>query len=98
MPGGLSYHEGSRRYIATPSDGGRPFEFDDPDFNFKSLRVNAIFRWEWRPGSALYLVWTEQREDDRRPGQFRLRRDLGSTFSAPGDDVLMFKLAYWFQR
>jgi hypothetical protein len=97
-PGGLSYDEASGRYIATPSDGGSRFQFHNPDFNFKSLRVNAIFRWEWRPGSALYLVWTEQRQDERHPGQFVLRRDLGSTFAAPADDVLMFKLAYWFQR
>ena len=46
----------------------------------------------------MYLVWTEQRQDARHPGQFLLRRDIGSTFGAPADDVLMFKLAYWFQR
>ena len=96
--GSLTYDPSTRKYTATPADGGATFEFDDPDFNFKSLRLNAIFRWEWRPGSALYLVWTEQRQDDAYPGQFPLRRDLGSTFSAPADDVLMFKLAYWFQR
>jgi hypothetical protein len=97
-PGQLTFDPIARRYTATPADGGATFGFDDPDFNVKSLRLNAIFRWEWRPGSAMYLVWTEQRDDDRHPGQFELRRDLGRTFSAPGDDVLMFKLAYWFQR
>jgi len=94
----LAYDSAARRYTAAPGDGGANFQFDDPDFNFKSLRLNAIFRWEWRPGSALYLVWTEQREDHRHPGQFALSRDLGGTFSAPANDVLMFKLAYWFQR
>jgi hypothetical protein len=97
-PGQLTFDPIARRYTAYPADGGATFGFDDPDFNIKSLRLNAIFRWEWRPGSTMYLVWTEQRDDDRHPGEFRLRRDLGSTFSAPGDDVLMFKLAYWFQR
>ncbi len=97
-PGRLTFDPIAKRYTANPADGGATFGFDDPDFNFKSLRLNAIFRWEWRPGTALYLVWTEQRQDERHPGQFVLRRDLGSTFSAPGDDVLMFKLAYWFQR
>src|SRR6185503_5410578 len=65
-----------KQYLVNPGDGGEPFRFDNPDFNFKSLRLNAIFRWEWRPGSALYLVWTEQRQDERHPGQFVLRRDL----------------------
>ena len=97
-PGSLTYDPAALQYTAVPADGGAPFQFDDPDFNFKSLRLNAIYRWEWRPGSAIYVVWTEQRHDDAYPGQFQLGRDLGSTFSAPANDVLMFKLAYWFQR
>jgi hypothetical protein len=96
--GTLAYDAASRTYAVSPGDGGEPFTFDDPDFNFKSLRLNAIFRWEWRPGSALYLVWTEGRIDESRPGTFSLRRDLGDTFGAPADDVVMFKVAYWFQR
>ena len=95
--GTIAHDAAGRSYEVTPG-GGAPFTFSDPDFNFKSLRLNAIYRWEWRPGSALYLVWTEQREDQARPGEFAFRRDLGSTFRAPADDVLMFKMVYWFQR
>ena len=96
--GVLTYDPDARRYAVAPGDGGLTFGFDDPDFNFKSLRLNAIFRWEWKPGSAIYLVWTEQREDLEHPGQFAFRRDLGRVFRSPADDVLMFKIAYWFQR
>jgi Domain of unknown function (DUF5916)/Carbohydrate family 9 binding domain-like len=96
--GSIDYDRLARQYTVTPGDGGVPFTFDDPDFNFKSLRLNAIFRWEWRPGSAMYLVWTEQREDHAYPGEFVLGRDLRGTFRAPADDVIMFKIAYWFQR
>ena len=96
--GTLSYAPVSRQYTVVPGDGGAPFSFGDPDFNFKSLRLNAIFRWEWRPGSALYFVWTEQREDDARPGRFALGRDVRGVFGAPADDVILFKIAYWFQR
>ena len=96
--GALTYDPAARRYTVEPGDGGASFGFSDPDFNFKSLRLNVIFRWEWKPGSAMYLVWTEQRQDLARPGEFAFRRDFGSTFGAPADDVLMFKIAYWFQR
>ena len=96
--GALTYDPLARRYTVEPGDGGASFGFGDPDFNFKSLRLNAIFRWEWKPGSAMYLVWTEQRQDLAHPGEFAFRRDFGSTFGAPADDVLMFKIAYWFQR
>jgi hypothetical protein len=94
----LIYDPAARHYTASPGDGGASFGFSDPDFNFKSLRLNAIFRWEWKPGSAMYLVWTEQRQDTAHPGEFVFRRDFGTTFSAAADDVLMFKIAYWFQR
>ncbi len=71
---------------------------EDPDFNFKSLKVNAVFRWEWRLGSTLYVVWTDQRQDFRNPGRFRLGRDARHLFGAPADDVLMVKLSYWISR
>ena len=96
--GMLAYHPSTRQYAVSPGDGGNPFTFRDPDFNFKSLRLNAIFRWEFRPGSTLYIVWTEQREDTAHPGQFVFGRDLGGVFRAPADDVLLVKIAYWFNR
>ena len=96
--GALSYDPAARIYTVDPGDGGAPFTFSDPDFNFKSLRLNVIFRWEWKPGSTMYVVWTEQRQDQSNPGQFTFSRDFGAAFRAPADDVLMFKIAYWFQR
>ena len=96
----LSYDAGLRSYSVDPDAFGpaSPFSFDDPDFNFKSLRLNAIFRWEFRPGSTLYAVWTEQREDDEYPGDFRVRRDLSRLFSARSDDVFLLKMTYWIGR
>ena len=71
---------------------------DDPSFNFKSLRANAIFRWEWRLGSTLYVAWTQQREDLRDPGSFQVRRDLGRVFTGPADNILLVKVSRWFGR
>jgi hypothetical protein len=70
----------------------------NPDFNFKSLKVNAVFRWEWRLGSTLYVVWTDQRQDHRYPGDFRFGRDARAMFRAPADDVFMVKMSYWLSR
>jgi hypothetical protein len=96
--GSLAYDAAAGQYIVDPGDGGAPFEFSNPDFNLKSLRLNAIFRWEWRPGSAMYFVWTQQRHDVGRPGQFAFGRDLRTLFGARPDDVILFKIAYWFNR
>jgi hypothetical protein len=73
-----------------------PFSIAEPDFNVRSLRVNAIFRWEFRPGSTLFVVWTQQRRDRVPSGEFDLGSDLSHLFAAPADDVLMVKMSYWF--
>jgi hypothetical protein len=81
-----------------PLGEAAPFRIPVPDFNFKSLRVNAVLRWEFRPGSAAYVVWTQRREDGRNPGDSDPVRDLGDLFSAPADDVFMVKIAWWIGR
>jgi hypothetical protein len=70
----------------------------NPDFNFKSLRLNAIFRWEWRLGSALYVAWTQQRQDLSNPGQFQFPRDFGRVFTGPADNIFLVKVSRWFGR
>jgi hypothetical protein len=79
----------------------RTFEFDpavisdDPDFSTKSLRGNVVFRWEYRRGSTLYLVYNVSNKDETRPGEFSAFRDLRSGFGAAGTQVLMVKFNYW---
>jgi hypothetical protein len=100
-PGQIAFDESARRYTVDPdgADGGaEPFSFGDPDFNLKSLRVNAVFRWEMRPGSTFYAVWTRQQQDLANPGTFAPGRDAAAMFRAPGDDVVLVKMAYWIGR
>jgi hypothetical protein len=98
--GTIGFDAASGTYNVNPADGGTgtPFSFGDPDFNFKSLRVNAVFRWEFKPGSTFFLVWTQQREDYARPGRFAFGSDISSMTHAPADNVVMAKLSYWFSR
>jgi hypothetical protein len=85
--------------IDPDGDGAAPgFRLAVPDFNLKSLRLNAVLRYEFRPGSAAYLVWTDRRQDGRNPGDPAFGRDLGQLFAAPADDVLLLKIAWWFGR
>lgn len=82
----------------------RPSSFDfspvtidsDPDFNRKSLRGTMVFRWEYMPGSTLFVVWNRATSDTSRPGVFSPARDLGGAFGASGTNVLAVKLNYWF--
>jgi hypothetical protein len=58
----------------------------------------VVYRWEFKPGSTLYVVWTQQREDDAAKERFALGRDLSRMMRAPGDHVFMVKLSYWLGR
>jgi hypothetical protein len=74
-----------------------PFSFRDPDFSLKSLRGTVVLRWEYRPGSMLYLVWTQRRADTSRPGEFEFGRDLADLLRAPGDNIFLLKFSYRFE-
>jgi hypothetical protein len=69
--------------------------FSNPDFNFRSLRGNAVLRWEYRPGSTVFLVWTQSRSSEDPVGDFRFRRDRSALFDARPDNVFLVKVNYW---
>jgi hypothetical protein len=69
--------------------------FSNPDFNFRSLRGNAVMRWEYRPGSTVFLVWTQSRSSEETIGDFRFRRDRSALFDARPDNVFLVKVNYW---
>ncbi len=66
----------------------------DPDFTFKSIRGNAVLRWEFRPGSAAYFVWTQSRDDSDPSGEFRLGRSFSTLLDAKADNIFMVKFAF----
>ena len=73
-----------------------PIRFTKPDFNSKSFIGNAVLRWEFRPGSVLYLVWTSHRYDSQNPGVMKINRDIKHLFDQSSDDVVAIKVTYWF--
>ncbi len=68
---------------------------DDPNFNFKSLRGNAVLRWEYLPGSVLYFVWTQTRSNEDDPGEFQFRRSVRQLFKAIPENIFMVKFTYY---
>ncbi len=71
---------------------------ENPDFNYKALIGSAVLRWEFRPGSTLYLVWTMNGIDEKNPGDFDFTRDLGDLMKAQSDNVFAVKFSYWFGK
>ncbi len=68
---------------------------DNPDFNYRSFRTTNVVRWEYRPGSTLFVVWQQGREDVLDQGTFRFGRDFGGIFDTPARNVFLVKWAYW---
>ncbi len=84
--------------VAVPGAAPSVFSFDNPDYNLKSLRLNAVLRWEFKPGSTIYAVWTEQRKDEDFAGTFRVGRDLRRLAGAGADDIFLLKVTYWIGK
>jgi hypothetical protein len=85
-------------YLAD-ADGAGPapaIRFGDPNFTFRSLRGNAVLRWEYRPGSALFFVWQQERSSSLAAGDFDFSRDYGALFREPARNVFLIKATYWF--
>ncbi len=82
-------------FVVTPGDGGEAFTFESPDFNFRSLRGSAVVRWEYRPGSALFFVWQQQRDGFENYGDFDFGRDFGAIFREDVQNIFLVKATYW---
>jgi len=72
---------------------------DPGGFNFKQFRSNVVFRWEYRPGSTLFLVWSQGREnEDPIEGNRSYFGDFRRLFSLRSSDTFLLKVSYWLAR
>jgi hypothetical protein len=72
------------------------YQGPDPDFNFKSFKANIVLRWEYLPGSLIYLVWTHDRLNYDNPGVYDLGNDVRSLLDEDADNRFLLKLSYLF--
>jgi hypothetical protein len=94
--------EGQTTGYTIDPDGAGPaaaFNLSNPDFVTRSLRGNAVLRWEFRPGSTFFLVWTRTSSDfTPQIGDFNLSRDTGALFGDKADNIFLVKLNFWVNR
>jgi hypothetical protein len=70
----------------------------NPDFNYRSFRTTNVLRWEYKPGSALFVVWQQGREGVLDAGQFQFGRDFRGVFGAPSRNTFLVKWSYWINQ
>jgi hypothetical protein len=71
----------------------------DSAFKFTSLRTNAVVRWEYQPGSTLFVVWQHGRQfsANQNPSQ-SWATDYRELLDLHPDNTFVVKLAYWLSR
>jgi hypothetical protein len=91
---------GDITYTIDPDGPGASpaFTFDNQDFNFRSLRGTGVLRWEYRPGSTLYFVWTQERDGFDQFGDFSFNRDRSALFRDRPTNIFQIKGTYWIGR
>lgn len=93
----LSLDESSNTYTVDADGDGpaAPIDFSNPDFRFRSLRGNLVVRWEYIPGSTLFLVWNHGQSFYASDPQFRAFEELGDLFGDDQQNTFVVKLNYW---
>ena len=90
----------TRAYTVDPDAAGpaAAFTFNDPNFTSRSLRGTAVLRWEYRPGSTMFFVWTQQRSGVAPFGDYEFGRDSRALLGDRPDNVFLVKATYWIGR
>jgi Domain of unknown function (DUF5916)/Carbohydrate family 9 binding domain-like len=99
----------NRGTVAVNANGGRqvdpdgagpaiPFLIPNQDFTVRALRGNAVVRWEYRPGSSLFFVWSQQRQQQFDDVRTNVVGQATRTFADPGRHVFLIKFSRWIGR
>jgi len=72
------------------------YSFANPDFNFRQFRSNLVIRWEYSPGSTIFLVWSQGRTSTATNGSFEYGQDMKDLFGIVPHNIFLVKFSYWF--
>ena len=84
----------ANQYRVGTGDGA--YAFANPDFSWREFNSNLVLRWEFRAGSTLYLVWSQNRATADLLGDFSPDREYRRLFAAHPDNTFLLKVSYWF--
>jgi hypothetical protein len=97
LNGEILYHDDDEYFEINEQLSGAQYNFDKPDFNFRQFRSNMVLRWEYLPGSILFLVWSQGKTGFVSDGLFDLGGDFNDLFNSRGRDIFLVKFSYRFR-
>lgn len=80
------------------ASGTNKFTIDNPDFNFMQFRSNLIIRWEYIPGSEIFLVWSQGNTNSGDPSEELIPSLVENLFSQKANNIFLLKYTYRFRR
>jgi hypothetical protein len=96
LDGAVRFDEADDAYfVDEDGDGTDDYEFGDPDFNVRDFNSNLVVRWQYSPGSRVFLVWSQSRSGFESAGRFDLRDDMRALFDVHPHNVFLVKLDHW---
>lgn len=77
-------------------NSGKSYSISNPDFSFSQFRSNMVFRWEYRPGSQLFFVWSNERTGNENVSGAKLHNAFSGLRDVFPNNLFLIKLSYWF--
>jgi hypothetical protein len=90
----LAYVNPDEMYRVSDQAGNLLYTFDQPDFNKKEFLSNMVVRWEYLPGSTIYLVWSQTRNQSVSNGNFSFNNDITKLFDDKPYNVFLLKMSF----
>jgi len=89
-----TYDGATDTFLTTDTTGS--YRFSNPDFDVRELQSNLVLRWEYRPGSTLFVVWTQNRSDRTVRQAFSAWDEYDRLLGAEAENTFLVKFSYWF--
>ncbi|MCF8308082.1 MAG: carbohydrate binding family 9 domain-containing protein [Bacteroidales bacterium] len=91
----VHYVEGDEFYeIDENRDGEVDYSIGDPNFKAFQFKSNLVARWQYRPGSTIYLVWSQNRDKYISDGAFRMQQDFNRLSRIFPHNIFLVKMTY----
>jgi hypothetical protein len=94
-PDEITFQPDSGRYFVSEGTNAASYSFANPDFSFRQFRSNLVVRWEYKPGSTLYVVWSQGRTGLDPHWDPSFSSNWSALWRERPDNVFMVKLSYW---
>lgn len=93
----ISYDADNEVYLVDENtDGTTDYSFDNRNFNYLNLQSNLIVRWEYRPGSTVYFVWTHGKENFESVYSNSIGNDIDNLWDSHPHNIFLVKFSYRF--